>query len=45
MKEEYSKNLFNSLPPNYKLVYFKSTNPHNRRLTSIGFIKRVCREH
>ena len=45
MKEEYSKNLLNFLPPNYKLVYFKSTNPHNRRLTSIGFIKRVCREH
>ena len=45
MKEEYCKNLLNSLPPNDKLVYFKSTNPHNRRLTSIGFIKRVCTEH
>ena len=32
MKEEHIINMLNALPPNYKIVYFKSTNPHNKRL-------------
>ena len=41
MKEDHSVDLLNSLPANFKIIYFKSTNPRDNRHTSIGFIKHL----
>ena len=42
MKEDHIVDLLFSLPNNFKIYYFKSTNPHNNKLTSVGFIKHSC---
>ena len=42
MKSDHSEEFINSLTSNFKILYFKSTNPRDNRLTSIGFIKHSC---
>ena len=42
MKSDHSEEFINSLTSNFKIVYFKSTNPHDNKHTSIGFIKHSC---
>ena len=40
IKEEVNKELLAS-PDIYKIVYFKNSNPHDRRNTTLGLIKHI----
>ena len=42
MKKDYDVDRVNSLPNNFKIYYFKSTNPRDNKLSSIGFMKHMC---
>ena len=42
IKLKKDKEIYNP-PPNYKIFYFKSTNPRDASLTSLGFMKQILR--
>ena len=42
IKKDYDVDRVNSLHNNFKIYYFKSTNPRDNKLSSIGFMKHMC---